>query len=409
MASDVNLKLRDPFGVSRRTFLVAAGVGTAHLALPGCGDDGGGAVPDARPQPGPPDARRTDGGPFDAGPDRYAGLDTDSYLGAIEVVAAIEGEALLEGLAMGPDGNIYFTNVPASQILVFTPAQAPDAGPGPAEGAGSVSEFRASSNAASGLLLGPDGRLIVCEGGLLAGAATGTGRVIAIDVQTLVEEVLADAYMGQDLQPPSDVTFDVAPAGPRYYFSSRPNALDATDESAGTVNAVYRVDVNGSDKSVHRLLAWPMVDKPSGIVTSPDGTVLYLIDAHGGANKKRHIMAYDIDAGGNLGNGRVIYDFYPGRSGDGMAIDDQGNLYVAAGLHNLRSTSETLDTRPGIHVISPQGQLLAFRETPVDLVTSCTFAGDDLKTLYVTCGNLLLRLPTVIPGKAAYRVTPAAG
>jgi gluconolactonase len=241
------------------------------------------------------------------------------------------------------------------------------------------------------------------------GMATEPGRVIAIDLETGAEEVLADQYMGQDLQPPNDVTFDTVAAGPRYYFSSRPNALDATDESAGTVNAVYRIDSDGPDKTVHRLLGWPMVDKPSGIVTSPDGTVLYLIDAHGGANKKRHIMAYDIDAGGNLANGRVIYDFYPGRSGDGMAIDAQGNLYVAAGLHNLRSTSETLDTRPGIHVISPQGQLQAFRETPVDLVTSCTFAGDDLKSLYVTCGNLLLRMPAVIPGKAAYRVTPPAG
>jgi gluconolactonase len=408
MANDVNQKLHDSlgesrrpklcdsFGVSRRTFLLAAGVGTAHLALPGCGDDGGGAVPDARPQPGPPDARRADGGPSDAGPDRYADLDTDSYLGAIEVVAAIAGEALLEGPAMGPDGKIYFTNVLTSQILAFTPAPAgdPDAGPG----FGSVSEFRANSNAAGGLLLGPDGRLIVCEGGVLTGTPTaaGKGRVIAIDVETGALEVLADAYMGQDLQPPSDV-------------SSRPNALDATDESAGTVNAVYRIDVNGSDESVQRLLAWPMVDKPSGIVTSPDGTTLYLLDAHGGVNKKRHVMAYDVDAGGNLGNGRVIYDFYPGRSGDGMAIDAQGNLYVAAGLHSLRSTSETLDTRPGIHVISPQGQLLAFRETPVDPVTSCTFGGDDLRTLYVTCGNLLLRLPTEIPGKAAYRVTPAGG
>lgn len=396
-ASNVNLKLRDLFGVSRRTFLWAAGVGTAHLALPGCGDSGG--APDARPQPGAPDARRADGGVFDAGPDRYADLDTDSYLGALEVVAAIAGEAFLAGPAMGPDGKIYFTNVATSQILVFAP------------GLGSVSEFRASSNAANGLLLGPDGRLIVCQGGMLAGMgmATEPGRVIAIDLETGAEEVLADQYMGQDLQPPNDVTFDTVAAGPRYYFSSRPNALDATDESAGTVNAVYRIDSDGPDKTVHRLLGWPMVDKPSGIVTSPDGTVLYLIDAHGGANKKRHIMAYDIDADGNLANGRVIYDFYPGRSGDGMAIDAQGNLYVAAGLHNLRSTSETLDTRPGIHVISTQGQLLAFRETPVDLVTSCTFAGDDLKSLYVTCGNLLLRMPAVIPGKAAYRVTPPAG
>ena len=30
-------------------------------------------------------------------------------------------------------------------------------------------------------------------------------------------------------------------------------------------------------------------------------------------------------------------------------------LYIAAGLHKTRGTSETLDTRPGIHVLTPQG------------------------------------------------------
>ena len=52
-------------------------------------------------------------------------------------------------------------------------------------------------------------------------------------------------------------------------------------------------------------------------------------------------------------------------------------LYVAAGLHKTRNTSETLATKPGIHVISPQGKLLAFRETPVDTITNCTFGGKD--------------------------------
>ena len=28
---------------------------------------------------------------------------------------------------------------------------------------------------------------------------------------------------------------------------------------------------------------------------------------------------------------RVLYNFYPGRSADGMSIDTQGNLYAAAG------------------------------------------------------------------------------
>lgn len=391
MDSKINQALRHLPALSRRTFLMATGAGAASLALPGCGDDGnGGGVPDARPSDPQPDARPAP----DAGPDRYANLDNDSYLGALEVVATIEGDAFLEGPTMGPDGRIYFTNVPASEILAYDP------------GTGSVSVFRADANAASGMLFGPDGRLIVCEGGVLTGTttATGKGRVVAIDVESGAVEVLADAYMGQDLQPPNDVALD---AQGRVYFTARPNATDATDATQGTVNAVYRIDLSGPDGTVTQLLGWPEVDKPNGIVTSPDDSKLYLIEAHGGAGKKRQLLAYDLDAAGSIANPQILYDFYPGRSGDGMAIDEQGNLYVAAGLHSLRNSSETLATKPGIHVISPQGQLLAFRETPVDLATNCRFAGDDLKSLYITSGNLLLRLPTVIAGKAAYRVTPA--
>jgi gluconolactonase len=99
-----------------------------------------------------------------------------------------------------------------------------------------------------------------------------------------------------------------------------------------------------------------------------------------------------------VANGRVLIDFYPGRSGDGLCVDEKGNLYVAAGLHKTRQTSETLDTRPGIHVISPEGQLLAFRETPEDTLTNCTFGGPDRRTLYVTCGRKLLAIRTAIPG-----------
>jgi gluconolactonase len=47
--------------------------------------------------------------------------------------------------------------------------------------------------------------------------------------------------------------------------------------------------------------------------------------------------------------------------------------------------------------------LLAWRETPVDTLTNCSFGGADLRTLYVTCGNLLLQIRTTRPGKASYR------
>jgi gluconolactonase len=86
-----------------------------------------------------------------------------------------------------------------------------------------------------------------------------------------------------------------------------------------------------------------------------------------------------------------------------MCIDSKGNLYVAAGLHKTRETSETLDTKPGIHVVSPEGKLLSYRETPVDTITNCTFGGKDLRSLYVACGDKLLEIRTTIPGKSNYR------
>jgi gluconolactonase len=128
-----------------------------------------------------------------------------------------------------------------------------------------------------------------------------------------------------------------------------------------------------------------------------------LIESDGRAGRARNIRAYDLQPDGSVTNMRVIIDFSPGRGGDGMRVDAKGNLYVAAGLHKTRGTSETLDTRPGIHVFSPQGKLLAFVQTPEDTLTNCAFGGDDLRTLYVTCGKYLLSVRTAIPGQERYR------
>ena len=172
------------------------------------------------------------------------------------------------------------------------------------------------------------------------------------------------------------------------------------DPDGENPKAVYRIDPDGA---VTQLLAWPDVQMPNGIVISPDNKRLYLIEAHPDAGHHRDIRVYDLHSDGSIANGRVLIDFSPGRSGDGMCIDSNGNLYVAAGLHDTRETSETLDTRPGIHVISPTGRLLAYRETPEDTITNCTFGGNDLRTLYVACGTRLLGIPTKVPGRASYR------
>jgi len=58
------------------------------------------------------------------------------------------------------------------------------------------------------------------------------------------------------------------------------------------------------------------------------------------------IRAYDLRPDGTVTNMRVFHNFYPGRSADGMCIDTEGNLYLAAGLNQPRGSSETLDTKP---------------------------------------------------------------
>jgi gluconolactonase len=66
-----------------------------------------------------------------------------------------------------------------------------------------------------------------------------------------------------------------------------------------------------------------------------------------------------------------------------------GNVYCAAGLNAPRGTSETLDTKAGIHVFSPKGARLEIYPIPEDTVTNVCFGGPDWKTLYCTNWNVL--------------------
>ncbi len=307
--------------------------------------------------------------------DRYDHLNTDDYLDEFEVVTRIYDEQVFtEGPAVDRKGNIYFTNIQVSKILKWDPLK------------NELSVFRTGSNGANGLRFTMSGELLVCEGQ--------PARLIRTNMKTGEVTTVASHFKGKALQSLNDLDFD---SRGRIYFSSRTSDPDLRKENT---RSVYRVDPDGK---IHQLLTEPQIHMPNGIVVSPDEQTLYVIEAHGEENHHRNILAFDLHEDGSISNQRVLYNFYPGRSGDGMCIDTAGNLYVAAGLHERRGTSETLDTRPGIHVISPEGKLLAFRETPEDTITNCTFGGEDLKTLFVTCGSYLLSIRTRIPGKKTYK------
>jgi len=285
----------------------------------------------------------------------------------VEIATSV---AFTEGPAVDRDGTVYFTEMVAQRIMKLTAA-------------GVLSTFREHSNNANGLLVDPQGRLIACEGA--ESQRTGVRQtfkpqITRTDLRTGKMDVLADNYQGKPFVGPNDVTID---AKGRLYF---------TDLTGG---AVYRID---GPRQLARILAAPDIQRPNGIQISPDDKQLYLIEANGAEGGARMIRAYDLHADGTVGNMRVHYNFYPGRSADGMSIDTEGNLYASAGMNQLRGTSETLDTKTGVYVISPQGKLLTFIPIPEDFITNNAFGGPDMKTLYVTAGKTLYKVRTEIAG-----------
>ena len=291
-----------------------------------------------------------------------------SFAQEVEIAAVI---SVTEGPTADRDGNVYFTDIASERIMKLNSE-------------GVLSTYRESSNAAFGLLIDPQSRLIACEGSrFVRNGVQIQGempRVTRTDLRTGEIEVLADSFEGEPLGRPNDVTID---SQGRLYF---------TDPDG---RAVYRIDEPGR---IERILGADDVQWPNGIQISPDDATLYVVESNPAERGARMIRAYDLQSDGTVRNMRVHYNFSPGRSADGMSIDIEGNLYAAAGLHRLRGTSETLDTKPGVHVISPEGELVEIIPIPEDTVTNTSFGGPDMRTLYVTAGKTLYSVRTEIPG-----------
>jgi gluconolactonase len=100
---------------------------------------------------------------------------------------------------------------------------------------------------------------------------------------------------------------------------------------------------------------------------NPEETVLYV--TNGGT-----ILAFDVQADGSTGNRRDFATLESGGTGDGMAIDAAGRLYVTS--------------QPGVQVFDRSGKYLGLIPTPRNAI-SVAFAGRDKKTLYVVGSGAL--------------------
>ncbi|HET7893230.1 MAG TPA: SMP-30/gluconolactonase/LRE family protein [Candidatus Sulfotelmatobacter sp.] len=145
------------------------------------------------------------------------------------------------------------------------------------------------------------------------------------------------------------------------------NADGSGDEAGGRDGALFRLDPDASVKvwrreiGIANTLAW-----------SPDQQRFYF-----GDSLANTIWQYDYDvATGAIANERPFLEAFDRGLPDGSTVDSEGYLW------NCRFFGGCIVR------VAPDGRIDGIVEMPVQNITTCTFGGPDLKTLYVTTAKI---------------------
>ena len=291
------------------------------------------------------------------------------------------GLVLTEGVAVAPDGTVYFSDITFTHFSKEK-KQPVEAGHiwklDPKTNKAEV--FRSPSGMSNGLKFDADGNLLAAEG-----ADQGGRRVTRTDMKTGKTYIVASEFEGKPLNSPNDITIDEK--GRIYFSDPRYLGHEPIDQP---VQAVYRVDTDGS---IHRIIT--DAGKPNGVAISPDQKTLYVVSNDNGStgigrldDKKEPtkkgtmtLMAYDLSADGTAKFRKTLVDYAPQDGPDGLVCDKAGNLFVA-----VRDV-----TKPGIYVYTPDGKEIGYIKT--ELPTNVGFGrGASANVLYITAGKSLYRI-----------------
>ena len=243
------------------------------------------------------------------------------------------------------------------------------------EASGAWGVFRSPSNMANGLARDRQGRLLACEHG---------GRRITRTEYDGSITVLADQFDGKRLNSPNDI---VCQSNGAVWFTDPPFGIGGHWEGAKAEpelpHAVYRRDpVSGSLRQVLLDLAGP-----NGLAFSPDESVLYVVESR--AQPHRLVWAYDVDASGGLSGKRLIVDAQGPGALDGIAVDQEGNIWCGWGSNG------TLDAQPegldGVRIFNPEGLAIGHIHLPERCANLC-FGGVSGNRLFMAASHSLYAL-----------------
>ena len=278
-----------------------------------------------------------------------------------------------EGPVYAPgEDALYFTTVPrpgAHGPVVDIRRLALDGMRSPLEPE-RLATVRADANAANGMTLADDGRLLVCE----QGSTSRLAGLTLVDRETGATEMLVAGYGGRPLSSPNDVV--VAGDGGVWFTDPSYGHLQGFRPPPALADAVYRYDPVSGEIAV----VADGFDKPNGLASSPDERTLYVGDSgaiHAPGDydpgRPRGLVAFDVVDGRRLARGRPFGAPVPGFP-DGMAVDAAGHVYVSCDR--------------GVQVLDAGGDLIGEIVVPGGAV-NFTFGGPGRNVLLITADDAI--------------------
>ena len=251
-----------------------------------------------------------------------------------------------EGPIAMPDGSLLFTEQDAGdgQLVKIDKDD-------------KVSVFLTNTNRTIGLAYDTKGRLIGAE-----------SNIPRIAVLAPTRMTLAEQIDGAPLVSPNDVVADKKGG---IYFSDPLGSRFRPTPPSRTKPLIIYIRPDGKVTKVSE-----QVERPNGVMLSPDGSVLYASDGPA-------IDAFDVQPDGTLSNFRLFAKLMGGNA-DSICVDNAGRLYVGSGM-------------AGVQVFDTKGQHLGTIPTPLG-AQAVAFAGPDKKTLYIVGGGAVYKVAMIAQG-----------
>ena len=251
-----------------------------------------------------------------------------------------EGHGFTEGPASNAKGEVFFNDIPGSKCYRIGLD-------------GKTTPFLQDTEHANGQAFGRDGRLFA--------VATKVDQILAYDADGK-PTTYATGIKGNDLI----VGFDGG------MYVTQPG-------HAGEPSLIWYVSPKGEARVVDKGLK-----SANGITLSPDQSLLYVADY-----SSHWVYSYQVGPDGSLFNKQRFYHLHAPDTAedaglDGMKVDRGGRLYVA--------------TRMGIQVCDQAGRVNCILPTPNGKVANLCFGGEDLQTLFATCGDKVFKRKLKVQG-----------